>query len=179
MKFRSTSMLVFLVLVAIALLLLAGCANNEFGAAGKIVRTDITPIYQDGSLQTVRFESKIQSTGIGQSYQIRYEVVLVDRNGQPVQSSDGRYQIPSGQVAAARTAIVPGVDHIETMRVSIPANQLELYAKQLPASAEIRIYQGLDHLLTHESHQLPIQQATTQPHEEEAAEEEGNLKIKT
>jgi hypothetical protein len=61
-----------------------------------------------------------------------------------------------GQVAAARSAIIPALDHVETMRVSIPADQLELRKEHLPASAEVSVYRGADILLASERFGLPL-----------------------
>ena len=139
-----------------SLWVLVGCTEGAGGRA-EILRTDIQPIRENGVLQAMTVISEIKVRGTGETRQIRYVVALVDHNGQPIRSTDGRYEIGDGrQVAAARTAMMPSGSHTQTMRVSIPADQLELRSEHLPASADVQIYRGKDGLLTRQRYELPF-----------------------
>lgn len=160
---KSLSCSAFAAMGVLTVLLLSGCGGGSVNTHGKILRTDIKPVYKNGMLQAISFESQIKTPGGGQTYQIRYVVALIDRNGRPVMSADGRYQIPNGQVAAARAVIVPGIEHMETMHVSIPADQLELYDEHLPASADVCVYRDVDTLIARKSYPLPITSTNPAP----------------
>ena len=77
--------------------------------------------------------------------QLVYNVHLLDRTGAPVPSRDGRYQMPYGGVGASRSFIAgPGDNTVHELSVSIPAGELHLRQRDLPATAraEVRLHDG-------------------------------------
>jgi hypothetical protein len=86
-----------------------------------------------------------------------YEVRLVDRNVRPIRSPDGRFQNASGGVAATKSLMVASAGQtFEGVEVVIPAEELAIQPKDLPATAVFFVSTVDGQQLGRASARLPI-----------------------
>lgn len=90
-------------------------------------------------LAGIRFRCDIETKYL-KSAQIIYQVTLFDKRGRAIASNDKSYQV-NGKVGATRTfMILPGRERIEGATVSIPRDQLEFGAADIPVTAEFAVF---------------------------------------
>jgi len=113
----------------------AGCASQS-----RLLHAECARQETDGQLTAVEFVSSFEAVDLARE-QVIYQVRLIDKNGQPIRSDDGRYETADGVVAAARTFFVQrSPQQFEALRVSIPADELAATPDLAPVFAEVGIY---------------------------------------
>lgn len=105
--------------------------------------------HRDGTrLKELVFVSTLQVTRL-KNEQLVYQVRLFDRERAPLRSRDGRYQTEEGIVAASTTIMVlQSPQTFKNMRVSIPAQELQVPPNPVPAFAEIAILKAGGEIVT-------------------------------
>ena len=107
-------------------------------------------------LRAVAFQSAFEARGLAHE-QLVYEVRLYAHDRRPVLSRDGRYELQGGHVGAARSVMVlRSRQRFTDVQVEIPADELGLQETDLPALAEIGLYDVVGNRMAAEWRRLPV-----------------------
>lgn len=120
------------------ILLLVACVT---GCTPRItlLNAKCSRLEKDGRLESVRFHCNLETQHL-RNTQIVYQVTLFNKDGYAVRSSDGKYDV-KGQVGATRTfMILSDRQTFDGVSVTIPKDQLEFGAKNIPAVAKFAIF---------------------------------------
>jgi hypothetical protein len=136
--------------------LIGGCAapHAEFVqvACDRVERGDV--------LSGLSFRSSIETRDLA-GQQLVYRVGLLDSQMRPIRSRDRRFEDVSGHVAASKTLMVPNsVWTFADVAAVIPASELELRPRDLPALAVFGLYRADGTRLTQEFTTVPVYRAT-------------------
>lgn len=138
--------------IGLLALIFPGCAGGSVNFTMAEIRL--------GSASTrssvVQFDAAVSANGYS-GQQLVYRVTLEDRSGNPILSQDGKYQLPDGQVACARTFMVHGSIFLEDITAAIPINQLEVSKSQFPVLANFGIYLPTGETLATHQRSLPLE----------------------
>jgi nucleoid-associated protein YgaU len=137
------------------LLATGGCAAPQVS----FVRSACDCVMRDDEFQAVSFTASIETRGLT-GRQVVYRVGLMNRRLDPIVSTDGRYQDATGRVAATKTLMVHASPWVfENVSVSIPAEELEVNARDLPVVAEFGVYRPDGICLAREDVIVPLYRA--------------------
>jgi hypothetical protein len=132
-----------LLLTASSLLLVSACAGPEVRIQS--AASELAP--QPESPETIVFHADIVTRGHA-GEQLVLEVTLLDRNGRPVRSNDGRYENHLGHVAAGRTLMIwSDAESLVRKRVVLPLSEVPMPKGQWPPLACYRVTNGQRRLL--------------------------------
>ncbi len=109
------------------------------------------------------FTSSIETHGLARE-QLIYHVGLINSRLKPIRSSNKQFRNAVGNVAASKALLVyrsPWT--FESVRVAIPAEELEVRAEDLPALAEFSLSRADGTVLAREVAVLPLYRATKGP----------------
>ena len=100
--------------------LLGGCAARVVD----LQRITISARPADGPVEALGFHGDVSASGFT-GEQLVYEVTVLDRDGDPLLSRDGRYQNRAGHVAAGKTVMVwQDVATFENLTVTLPLREV-------------------------------------------------------
>jgi len=149
---RARIRFVSLALLFLVLSALPGCTTYGVALESPIARR----VMQDGRLHAVSFTSTVEAYGMS-GEQLIYAVKVFDRDGRPVRSSDGRYELDKAQVGARTSLMIATSPQIMSgVSARIPVRELHLHADQLPAFAEISVSDRFGNRLAARRMTIPV-----------------------
>lgn len=146
---RTKSRRLLLLLTASLLPIFAGCA-----AYGEFANSRYRKVVTNKGVPSVKFETDLRIAGAA-TEQLQMEVTLLDRDGRPLRSGNGRFQNRSGHVAAGRALVAPGGEGTYTNEyVLLPVSEVEVPERRPPAFARFAVYDLLGALIV--QHDIPF-----------------------
>lgn len=131
---------------------LTGCTGQKVA----LVSPRAEPVVDKHSLTAIQFASSVNTRGMA-GEQLVFEARLLDRDDRPIPSKNDRFRNADGDVAAGRTLMVfESPWSVVDLRVSIPAEELELSGAKLPLKAELALYRPTRERLAAATLDLPI-----------------------